>query len=149
MIREMNRNDITTILEMGKVMHDTTSYKDTDWCPLKVAELCINLIKQPHMQAWIAETSGEPVGMFFGIINEHYFGSTLKSNDLLLYVIPKHRSGSHAYRLVNAYIEWAQSNGVQREQIGLGITTEVGEESIDKFYIRMGFERTGRIYNLR
>lgn len=149
MIRKMNKNDIPTILEMGKLMHDTTSYKDTDWCPLKVAELCINLINQPHLQAWIAESNDKPVGMFFGIIHEHYFGSTLKSNDLLLYVHPNHRGGSHAYRLINAYVDWAKANGVQHNQIGIGITTEVGEENIDKFYTRMGFERTGRIYKLR
>ena len=140
--------DIPIILEMGKQMHDTTSYENTDWCPLKVAELCINLINQPYMQAWIAESNGEPVGMFFGIIQEQYFGNTLKANDLLLYVLPEHRGGSHAYKMIQKYIQWSESCGVDREQICLGITTEVNEDAIDKFYVRMGFKRSGRIYKL-
>lgn len=148
MIREMNSGDIPTILEMGLEMHDSTSYRDTQWCPLKVAQLCINLVREPYMKAWIAEVDGKPVGMFFGLIQEHYFGTTLKSCDLLLYVKPGFRGGSHAVKMVKAYIDWALEFGVDRNQIGVGVTTGVCDEQVDRLYTKLGFVKTGQLYRL-
>ena len=149
MIREMNSGDIPTILDMGYEMYSTTSYQDTEWCPLKVAQLCINLVREPYMQAWIAEVDGEPVGMFFGLIQEHYFGPTVKSCDLLLYVKPENRGGSHAIKMVKAYIDWALAFGVAKEQVGVGVTTGVCDEQVDRLYTKMGFVKTGQLYKLR
>ena len=148
MIRALEAKDISAILEMGYDMQQGSSYSVTEWCPTKVAELCISLIKQPHMQAWVAEVEGKVVGMFFGIIQEHYFGPTLKSGDLLLYVRPENRGGSHAYRLVNAYIEWALEMGVQRDQVLVGVTTAINDKLVDKLYTKIGFVQAGSIYRL-
>jgi GNAT superfamily N-acetyltransferase len=147
MIRELNGNDIPAILEMGYDMYSNSSYAVTEWCPAKVAQLCVNLIQQPHMQAWVSEVNGKVVGMFFGMIQEHYFGPTLKSFDLLLYVRPENRGGSHAFKLVKTFIDWSICCGVREDQISVGVTTGDSGDSAVELYKRMGFVESGVILN--
>lgn len=100
------------------------------------------------MQAWVSEVNGKVVGMFFGMIQEHYFGPTLKSFDLLLYVRPENRGGSHAYKLIKTFIDWSICNGVPQSEIRVGVTTGEGGESAEKLYERMGFARSGSLFRM-
>jgi GNAT superfamily N-acetyltransferase len=80
-------------------------------------------------------------GMFVGVANRPYFGDDLCSQDMLLYVLPQYRGSMEATRLLKAYVAAAKSLGVK--DIGIGNSTLVNTDRVEKFYERMGFRRTG------
>ncbi|MEE9351530.1 MAG: GNAT family N-acetyltransferase [Thiotrichaceae bacterium] len=142
----MCSDDVSEVEVLLYDMYSTTSYSDTEFSYPKIRELCASIINNDSMLGLIAQAGEDIVGVFFGLVHDHFFGPTLKSSDLLLYVYDNHRGGRHAYRMIKAYIEWSLSKGVARHRVCLGVTT--GDKKAGMFYERLGFENCGQIYKL-
>lgn len=148
-IREATIQDVENIEPMLHEMHSTTSYSSTHYDKYKVLHSLFKFIEAEQVCVFVAESEGELVGLFMGIVDAHWWGDTLTSSDLLLYVPPEHRKKGFAGPLINKYIQWSLNLGVPSESISLGITTDVDVERTSKFYESVGFRKSGVIFDYK
>ena len=89
MIRPFTLEDLPTMVELGKIMHEESVYRDLDFDAQKLIDLGHHYIANPE-RCWsaVAEVNGRIIGMYAGYITEYYFGKDLIAQDLLLFVDP-------------------------------------------------------------
>ena len=146
MIRQIEHRDISTLLALGKEMHQEGHFKHTDYDLTKVTHLFTSIIEDDDKCCFIVEKDGKIIGFFMGYITEYYFGKDLTSYDLLLYVDQKHRGGRTGIKLLQCYIKWAKSWGVK--DIRLGDSAEIDSEAVGRLFKFMGFREHGKLYIL-
>lgn len=120
---------------MGAAMHAESRY----------ARFAINLKKGEQFfrslltkENALVLVDGDPVcAMFVGYVNAFWWGNDLESHDLLLYVVPERRGGTHAVKLIKAYVAWAEEKGAS--DIKIGVSTGIEYERTVRLFERMGF----------
>jgi GNAT superfamily N-acetyltransferase len=140
MIREARYDDIDALLALAKEMHaESPRYSLLRFSADKVAGVFRRLIDSPDGLLMVAENSGEIVGGMAAMVTPHWFSDDLVSSDIGLFMLPRHRGGMTAVRLMRSYIEWAKFKGAL--QIQAGISTGVQVEEAAALYRRMGLKQ--------
>lgn len=148
MIRDLRMEDVERCLELGRAMHQESSFRDNDWDESKLWALVHQYdADKQHWCMLVSEVGDEIVGMFVGFAANHYFGNDLISSDLLLYVTPEKRGGTHGVKLIRAYEKWARSVGVR--EIQLGVSTGITTERTGQLYQALGFTDKSFIFKKR
>lgn len=143
MIRPATVDDIETIVEIGKVMHGESSYSDLPFDCEKVHFLMAGLING-HGVVFVAEKGGNIIGGFAGGISEFWFCNSLHAFDYGLFILPEHRGGSAAIRLLSAFEHWAKAMGAV--WCDIGITTGVHTEKTAGMYEKLGYHQSGVLF---
>ena len=144
MIRVAEQKDIESLVEFGRLLHKESSYSNGSYVDDKVRDLMSGLIGSEYGAVFVSEIDGRVIGAFAGGITEHWFSNDLHAFDYSFYVLPDFRGGSSAYRLLLAFEMWARAKGAL--EIDIGITTGIQEEKTQRFYEKMGFVQTGRLF---
>ena len=149
MIRHATPDDLPRLKEMGRAMHAESPV-------LSVFEIDMDKVEQSivfgmkkgvvlvHLDA--AEAID---GVFLGVVNEWWFSRRLMFCDLAFYVVPESRGGLVAFRLLRAALDWARDQGLNPEDVQLGVSTGVHPELTGRLYERFNFERFGDLYRLK
>lgn len=145
-IREAVMTDVGSICVHLMNMHETTSYKNTNVDIQKMSQSLMNFIELEGVCVFVLEINEDVEGFFIGAATEQWWGHTLQASDLLLYISPAFRNNGSAPALINAYKAWAIGMGVQKDQIRLGITTDVNVEKTSKLYNNLGFVDGGKLF---
>ena len=141
-IRQGDMDDIPSLILLGKRMHEESPrFRNMDYSEEKCVQLGQALVNQGGM--FIAECSGEAVGMVLGAVTSHFFGHDLMATDFVVYIAPEHRGGSLIVRMLKKYEAWAFSIGAK--VISFGVSTEVAAERTGELYKRLGYRITGSI----
>lgn len=140
-------NDITDLLFLGKKMHAESRYCVFDFNVDKCLGLLTRLIGSEHGIVLVAKCKNETIGMFAGVVQEHFFGHSSSSSDLFFYIIPEHRNGKTANLLLHEYIDIANKMGV--DDIRVGNSTGVMTERVGRLYESNGFINVGANYTLK
>lgn len=143
MIRPATHDDIPRLVELGAILHATSSYAGTALSPEKVATFLGQLIDGAGV-VFAAEVSGQVVGGFAGAVTEQWFNNDLIAYDYTLFVEPGKRQGMVAIKLILAFQEWAKAMGAK--EVHMGITTGIRKDSTAKLYRRLGFEYRGPLF---
>ncbi len=139
-IRPAQPHDLVQLLEMGRLMHaESPRFRPVPFSTEKAQQLIEQLISRGG--AFVAEVDGALVGMFGGVVFEHFFSTTKMAADVVLYVTPEYRGGSLAARLVHAFERWAIEAGA--DELVLGVSTGIEAERTAGLYERLGYERSG------
>ncbi len=147
-IRKMREEDVSTCIELGRLMHDESFYRDNDYDERKLWAMWDQSVQNPHQFCMrVAEKDEEVFGLFVGYRYEHFFGYDICSSDLLLYIKPEYRGGTAAPRLIKAYEKWARESDVTEIQIG--VSTGVREERTARLFERLGFGDRAIYYRKR
>ena len=142
----MRHSDVEVCAAIGSLMHQESYYRDLDFDRKKM-RLVFEQIKAGGFCGFVAEEKGKVIGLFVGLVCEHWFGKDLLASDLALYVIPKRRGSTAAMRLVRAYEKWAEDKGAK--VISLGVSTDIRPERTGSMYERLGFNDVGKFYRRR
>lgn len=145
MIRAATHDDIPRLVELGQLLHDTSSYATSGINPEKVAKLLGQLIDGLGV-VFAAEVGGEVVGGFAGAITEQWFSDDLIAFDYSLFIEPSKRQGLTALKLVLAFQNWAKAKGAK--EIRMGITTGMNVEGTSRLYRHLGFEYVGPLFHM-
>lgn len=145
MIRAATHDDIPRLVELGQLLHDTSSYARSGINPEKVATLLGQLIDGLGV-VFAAEVGGEVVGGFAGAITEQWFSDDLIAFDYSLFIEPSKRQGLTALKLVLAFQNWAKAKGAK--EIRMGITTGMNVEGTSRLYRHLGFEYVGPLFHM-
>lgn len=144
MIRPATNDDIPRIIELGHLLHQTSSYASMTFDPGMAASFIESLISGLGV-VFVADVGGVIVGGIAGGITEQWFSSDLLAFDYSFFIDPKVRSGITATRLMLTFTEWARLKGAKNIQIG--ITTGINEEGTARFYRSLGFVDSGLFFN--
>lgn len=144
-IRRATPADTEALIAMGAALHaESPRYRDMAFKPEKLRQLAERLADPAAADlsaVFVAESAGEPVGMFVAVMAERWFCDELYVTDLTVYVKPEHRGGSSFFRLVRAVEQWAAERGVT--DIAVGVSTEVHAERTVRAYERLGYTLSG------
>lgn len=145
MIRAAKHEDIPRLVELGQLLHDTSSYASAGINPEKIATLLGQLIDGLGV-VFVAEVGGEVVGGFAGAITEQWFSDDLIAFDYSLFIEPSKRQGLTALKLILAFQNWAKAKGAK--EIRMGITTGMNVEGTSRLYRHLGFEYVGPLFHM-
>lgn len=140
MIRPAKHSDVPRLIELGTLLHATTSYSTMSFCPDKSAAFLHELINGQGV-VFVAEVRGEVVGGMAGAVTDQWFSNDLIAYDYSLFVEPSKRNGVIAMRLIQAFKEWAKLKGAK--QIYMGIGTGVSVEGTTRLYESQGLRNIG------
>lgn len=149
MIRNAVHSDLEELIILGWEMHQESSYKRMSYSPERVAESFIQFIDSDNYLFLVVEKDSRLIGGFVGFVHPQWFSDELISGDLALFVEQGMRGGVCAAQMINRFCKWAISQGVERHNIQLGITTGVKVEETTRLYEKLGFIRTGSVFNYR
>lgn len=145
MIRAATHADIPRLVELGTLLHDTSTYAATSFNPDKVARFLGQLIDGLGV-VFAAEVNGVVVGGFAGAITEQWFSDDLLAYDYSLFIEPSKRQGVMALKLILAFQNWAKAKGAKH--IHMGITTGINTEGTARLYTRLGFQYVGPLFTM-
>lgn len=140
MIRPAKHSDVPRLIELGTLLHATSSYSTMNFCPDKSAAFLHELINGQGV-VFVAEVHGEVVGGMAGAVTEQWFSNDLIAYDYSIFVEPSKRNGVIAVRLIQTFQEWARIKGAK--QIYMGIGTGVSVEGTTRLYESQGLRNIG------
>ncbi|MDP3164367.1 MAG: GNAT family N-acetyltransferase [Hydrogenophaga sp.] len=139
-LRPATPDDIPGMLELGRRMIAEGSYSTFEYSPDRVAAFLVPLIS--HGFAWVGEADGGLMAVMLGDVVTPWFSQERMGVEYVLYLDQQHRSGMAAARLIGRWAQWCKDRGAV--QLRPGVTT--GNESANRLYERMGFERAGAVF---
>ncbi|MNO20209.1 hypothetical protein D3C76_99580 [compost metagenome] len=145
MIRPATHDDIPRLVELGALLHGTSSYSNSSFNPQKVATLLGNLIDGQGV-VFAAVVNGQVVGAFAGGVSEQWFSDDLLAYEYSIFIEPSKRHGVIALKLVLAFQAWAKAKGAK--EIHMGITTGISVEGTSRLYRRLGFTYVGPLFKM-
>lgn len=143
MIRPATADDIPRIIELGTLLHATSSYSKLAFVPAKAAAFMQALMERDGV-VFVAEIDGVVVGGMAGGVVDQWFSDELIAYDFSIFVEPKRRNGLIAIKLMRAFEEWARIKGAK--QVHMGIGTDINVEGTSRLYEHMGFRHFGPLF---
>ena len=126
------------MLSFTDEMHKTTSYKHLDYNREKTAAYFRRLIdggKFVHLTDQC---------LMLGTIGRTFFGESVISSDVILYVKKEFRGEGHSAKAINEFIKWSDNNGAER--ISIGQSSGVCGEEFKAVAKSCGFKKLGEVF---
>ena len=121
-----------------------SDYRDMEYSPEKLFTLArMSMTNDDHVW-FVAEETGEIVGLMGGYISPVWFGYGNVAMDYAVYVPPEKRGGLAFIRLVKAFYAWAKEQEAQK--MILSNSAAINSEKVEGFFSRLGLEKIGAIY---
>lgn len=137
MIRNATEQDIPKLVEMGQALHDETTYKHVEYSPERVAETCRLMIANGFLV--VAEKEGEVIGVMMGDVYIPWYTTERMGIDYTLYIMPEHRNGLIAVKLIKRFEQWCIAMGAKQIRPGIG----TGDPSVIRLYKALGYKSVG------
>lgn len=138
-LRHPNATDLDEAVALAFHMQQESWYRDFDFDESKVSDLIrMAMASETYFPLVLEADDGGLVGFFLAAETEHFFGRSRYACDLAVYIVPWARKGPWFFRMVRAYEAWCRYRGVQ--EIHMGFSTGVNEDSTATLYGRMGYE---------
>lgn len=140
LVRQANLGDLYQLMDIAEAMHhESPRYSALEFSKEKMQALYIKLIEQDNCLMLVADKDGEVVGGLGGAISEGWFTTDLIASEFGVFLIPEHRGGITAARMIKQFIDWAKWNGAK--MINLGISTGIHTEETAKLYRSLGLKQ--------
>ena len=95
----------------------------------------------PKTGTFIAVADGVPIGFISACVTPFFFSDIERATDLGFYIVPAHRGGSAAQRLLKTLEKWAKDMGMTHLFMGHSVGGKV--EQMKSFYLRNGYQVGG------
>lgn len=139
LIRDATPDDLDLLMDIAQAMHqESPRFSKLAFSEAKVLQLYVGLMELPNGLLAVAEKDGVVVGGVAGIVTEHWFSTDLTANEFAVFILPEHRGGMTAARLVQHYVQWAKAQGAKLIQ--LGISTGVQPVETAALYRALGLK---------
>lgn len=145
MIRPATLADTMRIVEIGEALHQESVYRSIPYSRDKVIGLMRSLIQGAGV-VFVAEKDGQIVGGIAGGVTFHWFSDELTGFEYSFFVLPEHRHGLVAMKLLLAMKAWCAAKGAK--SLRIGITTGINVEGTARFYRHMGFRDAGNLFEM-
>jgi GNAT superfamily N-acetyltransferase len=139
-VRPATVEEVPDLTMLGALMHyESPRYAAMDYDQAKVQGRFRHAIGEGG--CFVAYEGDDLVGMAAAMTGEHFFSRTRFGADYIVYVLPEHRGGTAAVRLVRALERWAASKGATEMLLGVSVGSD--DERTARLYERLGYRRSG------
>jgi GNAT superfamily N-acetyltransferase len=146
-IRPATLDDLDVLMDIGEAMHkESPRFSRMSYSQAKVLQTFIDLINADCGLLVVAEQDGEIIGGIAAMVAPHWFSHDLMASDLALFILPEHRGGMTAVRLIKHYIGWAGEKGAVITQ--MGISTGVHAEATAAMFSAVGLKQFGYLFEV-
>lgn len=143
-VRKATLKDVAALVALGAVMHaESPRFSRHPYMPERATATLQYLLGEETGCVFVAERDGSIVGMFVGVVVQHFACDFKEAGDLALFVHPDYRGGTAAARLVREYVNWAEAMGAEPS---IGINTGVHPERTGDLLSALGGEQSGTTY---
>jgi GNAT superfamily N-acetyltransferase len=142
MIRKACKEDVPTLVHMGKEMHLESSYASLDYSESKVSDFILYMME--YGVVLVEDKAGEVIGAVIGYTYQPYFSNALIATDAALFVTKAHRGGMAAVKLIKGFTDWAKDQGVSQIRPGISVGGDVN--GVTKLYERLGYQTVGAVF---
>jgi GNAT superfamily N-acetyltransferase len=99
------------------------------------------LFNYPKCATFLAFENDKCIGFVSAVINSFFFSEYERASDLGFYILPEHRGGRTAFKLLKAIEDWAKETGVKEMFMGHSVGGNI--EGMKKFYVHNGYRIGG------
>lgn len=144
-IRKATLLDISPILAMLSEMHSEPerALDPVDW--VKVTETVTRCIAAGGVIVAVSDNNFI-VGSIGGEAKAQWYSDVERLGDYWFYVLQDHRKSPAGFKLMKEFKKLAQSANMD---LTVGHVLEYDMERMDKFYTKLGFERSGALFSLK
>lgn len=142
MIRAAKKEDIHELTKMAMAMHEESDFNDVPFNFRFTYDFLSFTLEDDDCCIFVSEKEGQIVGAFLGGVTPFFFSAALKAYDIALFVLPNHRGGAAALKLLRRFETWAKEKGCSK--VYLSVSTN--NSKADIFYDKMGYQRIGGVY---
>lgn len=126
-------------LQLGRAMHQESRYKNYDYSDKKI----LQLLQNPNVFCACSMVNDTVVGFFIGIVQPLWFSEQKIGFDLALYILPEHRGGTYAIRLIKAFEAFCIEQGCV--EINLSSSADISTELAQRLYAKLNYQPCGFI----
>jgi GNAT superfamily N-acetyltransferase len=91
--------------------------------------------------AFLAYKEDKCIGFVGAIIAPFFFSDYERATDVGFYILPEHRGGSAAFKLLRTIEDWAKENGAKEIFMGHSVGGKI--EEMKSFYVHNGYKIGG------
>jgi GNAT superfamily N-acetyltransferase len=100
-----------------------------------------DLFNYPKGAAFLAYKDTVCIGFVGAVVTPFFFSDYERATDVGFYVLPEHRGGRAAFKLLHAIEDWSREQGVKELFMGHSVGGKI--EEMKKFYIHNGYKIVG------
>lgn len=150
-VHELRRENVDDLIILGRMFCNECGPhlvfdegRVREYCEYVFADL-----DREHFNIFIAYKDGEPVGALVAYATQYAFSRQILAQQDLWYVIPALRGTRVAFKLIQAFEEWARLRGAV--EIFTGVTHGDGTKlkRIGSVLTRMGYPKVGTFHKKR
>jgi GNAT superfamily N-acetyltransferase len=130
------------VVDMGRVFHAESHFRDQPYDGDRIWALLEATIKFP--EKYFIAFDENLHGFIIMNIQQHYFSGHKWASDFCLYVLPEHRNGLLAPKLIKAAEVWSKENGAREMTIFHNTGINTGKAT--SFFNKFGYETKGYIF---
>jgi len=147
-IRFAQPADLPQLIALGARMHALTRFRDQPFEPAQLRASFEHLLERGdgRYAFLVAESAGRVAGGLIGVMERQIFTAVATASIMHFDVLPEHRMGGHAVRLLRAFERWARNR--KAFEISFGTNSGVEIETLRRFATRMGYAKVGENYVL-
>lgn len=146
-IRNASTSDLDQLVAMAESMHhESPRFRGFTFLPDRLRGVLDSLLDMDHGCLLVAEQGTELTGGLAAVAYPHFACDVLQACDLGLFMLPQHRGGTTAARLVRKYVEWARGIGAEPS---IGINTGVDPDRTARLLATLGAQQTGTHWTWR
>jgi len=149
-IRMAEQEDVPVFVEMARLFHANTRFRDYEYNPELVAQHLQAVVENPRGKYcfFVAENSeGNPVGGLIACLENHFFSNQLVASIIHYDVLPEFRMGGAGLKLITAFKKWAENRNVF--EISAGVNSGENLDKMDGFLRKLGFVHIGGNYAMK
>lgn len=143
-----NEAQIVEAMALARCMHADSLYGYLPWVDGKVIETAALALESPRQLLLVviddSDDKEQVVGIFLGRWDEFFFNRERVATDQILYVDPRARGKTVATLLIQAYRDWAYSEGCCE-----AVLSHSTGYDVSPFFERMGFKAIGAVHKLK
>ena len=126
-------------MQMGRAIHKESRFRAYNYSEAKI----LKLLENPHIFCAFSFTNETAVGFFLGFIQQIWFSEDKYGFDLALYILPEHRGGTYAVRLIKEFEKFCAEHGCV--EVCLSSSAEISTNSALRLYNKLGYKEIGFI----
>lgn len=141
-VRRATLDDIAQMVALGKKMHSEITLEMGALCEERVAKTMSALTT--HGFAAVAEKNNMLVGFAIGDVFTPWYSPMTErmGTDYAIYIVPEHRNGYLAMKMIKLFEAWCWENGAQVIRPGVG----TGSEGAVKLLEHLGYKAVGKSF---
>lgn len=148
-VRELRSEDqILGVVSLAKA-HWEECAGDVPFLASSTIATCVDVVQdfeRKGMNVWVLYKDEQPVGYAVGIMKEFFFNEDYSAQLEILHILPEHRGGWGAIKLVKCFEQWARAMGALQLYVGVARTDKDEAKHIRKLFPRLKYEWCGSYY---